>query len=220
MPGRPKGAEAQKIHDRRMKVLALRREGHSAAAVGKALEISSSAVASDMKWLREQGYDLGEGFTGRKLPGPSTPTQLRSVAAADDEAATRREVNDRRIRGESILAISIAMQISTHDVRRHIHDAARISREGDIEVRRELAVARLEEVIRCLWPGVQEGSPKAANAAVRAMAEIHRLGGLYRPIEVQHTVITVDMIEQEMARLNAELARLEGGDVLEGETVE
>jgi biotin operon repressor len=222
--GRPKasGAEAQQIMDRRMKVLALRRDGRTLAAIGAALEISTGAVGTDIKWLREQGYDVGEGHTGRKLPPPGTDIlQLRAVAAADDEATVRREVHDRRVRGEDILAISYAMKISTHDVRRHLLEAQRLMRESDIEAKRELQIARLEELLRCLWPDVQDANPKAANAAVRAMAELHRLQGLYRPIQVEHTVITTDMIDHEMARLTAELERLEGAPAyVDGETVD
>jgi len=221
--GRPKGVDAQVIHDRRMRTLTLRREGYTLAAIAKAHEVTLTTVTGDVKWLRGQGYDLGEGHTGRALPPPGADIpQLRTVAAADDEAAVRREVHDRRIRGESILAISIAMQITAHDVRRHLHEVHRLSRENDIEARRELQISRLEELLRCLWPAVQEGNTKSANAAVRAMAELHRLQGLYRPIQVEHTMITVDMIDQEMARLTAELARLEGGEpaYVEGETID
>lgn len=220
--GRPKGAEVQELYDRRMKVLALRRDGHTVAAIAAAMETNSGRVTGDLKWLRGEGYDVGEGHTGRKLPPPGTDVlQLRAVAAADDEAVVRREVHDRRVRGEDILAISFAMKISTHDVRRHLHEAQRLMRESDVEARRELQIARLEEMLRCLWPDVQDGNPKAANAAVRAMAELHRLQGLYRPIQVEHTVITVDMIDHEMARLTAELERLEGAPAyVDGETVD
>lgn len=219
--GRPKatGTEAQEILDRRMKVLALRRDGHTMAAVATALDITLSKVTTDVKWLRGQGYDLGEGHTGRQLPPPGPDmSQLRVVAAADDEATVRREVNDRRIRGEDILSIAIAMQIIPQEVRRHIHDAARIAQEGDVEARRELELARLDRMLVYLDEGMRYGDPKAINAARSVVAERCKIGGLYRPIQVEHTVITMDMIDAEMARLHAELQELQGG-VVEGEIV-
>lgn len=165
--GRPKasGPEAQEIMDRRMKVLALRREGYTHAAITGALETTMSRVTTDVKWLRAQGYDLGEGHTGKALPPPSAGiVQLRAVAAADDEAVVRREVEDRRIRGESILAIAIAMQIIPQEVRRHIHDAARIAKEGDIEERRALQLARLDRLLVYLDEGIRDGNTKAIKA--------------------------------------------------------
>jgi hypothetical protein len=207
--------------DRRMKVLALRREGYTQAAIAEAIGTTLPRVTTDVKWLRGQGYDLGEGHTGRQLPPPGPAmSQLRAVAAVDDEAAVRREVNDRRLRGEDILSIAIAMTIVPQEVRRHIHDAARIAQESDIEARRELELSRLDRMLRKLDGGIDSGDPKAINAGVRVIAERCRILGLYRPIqvEVEHTVITVDMIDAEMARLTAEMQRLRDG-VVEGEIV-
>jgi hypothetical protein len=218
--GRPKasGPEAQAIQDRRMRALALRREGRTVAAIAEALETTAARITGDMKWLREQGFDLGEGYTGRALPPPGSGVlQLRTVAADDDEAAVRREVNDRRIQGESILMISIAMKITAQDVRRHIHDAARLAQEGDIETRRELELARLDYMLLKLREGIEVGDPKSINAAARVVAERCKIQGLYRPMQVEHTVITIDMIDQEMKRLNAELADLD--QVIEGSEV-
>lgn len=216
--GRPKasGPEAQAIQDRRMRVLALRREGRTHAAIAEALETTHARVTTDVKWLREQGYDLGEGYTGRALsPTGSAVVPLRTVAADDPDAGVRREVNDRRIQGESILMISIAMKISAQDVRRHIHDAARLAQEGDIETRRELELARLDYMLLKLRDGIEVGEPKSINAAARVIGERCRIQGLYRPMQIEHTVITVDMIDAEMKRLSAELADL--GLVVDGD---
>jgi hypothetical protein len=200
--------------DRRMKVLALRRDGYTIAAVAEAIESTMSRTAADLKWLRDQGYDIGEGHTGRPLPAPGAErhAQLRAIAAADDEAVTRREVSDRRIRGEDILSISIAMGIPAHEVRRHMQDAARIAHEGDMEQRRALQLARLDKLLLNLEEGIQDGNPKAINAAVRVIAEGNRLQGLYLPIQVEHTVITVDVIDREMERLTAKLAEAEAAE--------
>lgn len=225
--GRPKGmGPSQEILDRRMKVLALRRESYTIAAIAEALGSTMAKTTVDVKWLREQGYDLGEGHTGRALPPPGAElVQLRTVAADDDQAVVRREVNDRRIRGESILMISIAMKITAQEVRRHIHDANRLAQEGDIEARRELELARLDRMLHSLDEGIRDGNPKAINAAVRVVAERSKLLGLYRPIQVEHTVITTDMIDAEMKRLTAELARIEHPELtdyieVEGEPID
>jgi hypothetical protein len=202
-----------------MKVLALRREGYTMAAIAGALETTLARITTDVKWLRGQGYDLGEGHTGRQLPPPGPDMgQLRAVAAADDEAAVRREVHDRHIRGEDILSIAIAMMIIPQEVRRHIHTAARLAEEGDIKVRREVELARLDRMLLNLDEGILAGNPKSINAGARIIAERCRILGLYRPIQVEHTVITVDMIDAEMARLNAEMQRLREG-VVQGEIV-
>lgn len=198
-----------------MKVLSMRREGHTLAATAEAIGGSVGKVSADLKWLREQGYDVGDGFTGKVLPPPGArPPQLRAIVATDDEADIRREVNDRRIRGEGILEISIHLQIPANEVRRHISEAARIAKEGDIEERRALQLARLDRLLANLDEGIRDGNPKAINAAVRVIAEGNRLQGLYLPIQVEHTVISVDMIDREMQRLSAELAKIEGSPEL------
>lgn len=212
--GRPKGAEAQIILDRRMNVLALRRDGRTMAAAAEALGVSMGVVTADVKWLREQGYDLGETRVGHvPAVGALDARQLRvaQAAAADDDAVVRREVSDRRVRGESVLMIAITMKITVQEVRRHLHDTNRITAEGDTEARRELQFARLEHLLLKLAPGIEDGNTKAINAAARVHAEIHRLGGLYRPIQVEHTVITVDAIDAEIARLTQQLNGLRSG---------
>ena len=218
--GRPKaaGPEAQEILDRRMKVLALRREGYTMAAIANALDVTLAKITTDVKWLRGQGYDLGEGHTGRQLPPPGPDMgQLRAVAAADDEAAVRRQVNDRRIRGEDILSIAIAMQIIPQEVRRHIHDAARIAQEGDIEARRELELARLDRMLVYLDEGMRFGDPKAINAARAVVAERCKLLGLYKPIQIEGTIITLDLIDAEMRRLAAKL--IENGEIIDADVL-
>ena len=219
--GRPKATsvEAQEIVDRRMRVLALRREGYTVAAIAAALESTMGRVTTDVKWLRAQGYDLGEGHTGRTLPPPGAEiAPLRTVAADDDEVTVRREVNDRLIRGEDVLMISIAMQITSQDVRRYRHEAARIAQEGDIEARRELELARLDRMLYSLDRGIRVGDPKSITAATRVIAERCKILGLYRPLQVEHTIITEDMIDREMARLNAELGKLRDG-IVEGRVI-
>jgi biotin operon repressor len=218
--GRPKadGIEAQQIADRRMKVLALRRDGYTLAAIVDALEITPGRVNTDVKWLREQGYDLGEGHTGRAMPPPGADiAQLRPVATTDEEAAVRRKVNDRRIQGEDVLSIAIAMRIETHEVRRHIRDAARLAQEEDIEARRELELARLDRMLMFLDPGIQDGDPKSINAGRAVVAERCKLLGLYQPIRIEGTIITLDVIDAEMRRLAAKL--VENGEIIDADVL-
>lgn len=218
--GRPKGsgADAPEIIERRMKVLALRRDGLTLTAITEALESTPGRIATDVKWLREQGYDLGEGYVGRTLPPPGVGiAQLRTVVAPDEEAAVRRKVNDRRIQGEDVLSIAIAMQIETHEVRRHIRDAARLAQEEDIEARRELELARLDRMLMFLDPGIQDGDPKSINAARAVVAERCKLLGLYQPIRIEGTIITLDVIDAEMRRLAAKL--IENGEIIDADVL-
>jgi hypothetical protein len=209
--GRPKmdGPEAEELLKRRMDVLALRRHGHTNPAIAEALGCSVGSVAGDVRWLRMNNYDIGLRPSG--YPGPVERGEVALLRAASpaDEAPVRAEVQERRVRGEDILSISIAMGIGAGEVRRHLQEAARLANVGDIEERRALQLARLDKMLLNLEEGVREGNPKAINAAVRVIAEGNRLQGLYAPVQVEHTVITLDMIESEMRRLTGELARAE-----------
>lgn len=209
--GRPKmdGPEAEELLKRRMDVLTLRRHGQTNPAIAETLGCSINSVVGDVRWLRMNNYDIGVRPTGHSGPVDRDEVAVLRAVTPADEAPVRAEVQERRVRGEDILMISIAMQIPAHEVRRHLQEAARLANVGDIEERRALQLARLDKMLLNLEEGVREGNPKAINAAVRVIAEGNRLQGLYAPVQVEHTVITLDMIEAEMRRLNGELAKAE-----------
>lgn len=210
--GRPKmdGPEADQLMKRRMDVLKLRQCGHTNPAIAEGLGCSVNSVIGDVRWLRLNGYDMGPRPTGHSgLAEPGEAALLRAATPADDDAPVRAEVQERRVRGEDILTISIAMGITAGEVRRHLRDAARLANVGELEERRALQLARLDKLLLNLEDGVRDGNPKAINAAVRVIAEGNRLQGLYAPVQVEHTVITLDMVEAEMRRLNGELAKIE-----------
>ena len=210
--GRPKqdGPEAQELLKRRMDVLALRQTGHTNPAIAEALGCTVGSVIGDVRWLRLNNFDLGPRPTGYSGGiSPHSEAALIRNADPDTEAAVRAEVQERRVRGQDILSISIEMGIGAGEVRRHLQDAARLANVGDIEERRALQLARLDKLRLNLEEGVKEGSPKSINAAVRVIAEANRLQGLYAPIQVEHTVITIDMIDAEMKRLTGELVKAE-----------
>jgi hypothetical protein len=221
--GRPRNdsVESVKLYERRMRVLALRQDGLGNTEIAEKLDVPPATVARDVRWLRDEGHDVGVELRGTHLRAVPAPTWGRPVAAPvqRSEGQVRQDVDDRRVRGESVTAIARALDITVAEVRRHINEVARARRDDDLDGRRELELARLDRMLLALDAGIEEGNPKAINAAARIIAERAKLLGLYRPIMVEHTVITVDMIDAEMNRLNQELGRLREG-VVNGEAVE
>jgi hypothetical protein len=226
--GRPKidGPEADRLLKRRMDVLTLRRKGHTNPAIADALECTVANVVGDVRWLRLNGYDIGQRPSGHSDPIPHGEVELLRAPAPPDDGSVRAEVQKRRVNGEDILSISIAMGIPAREVRTHLREAARQANIGtDMEERRSLQLARLDKLLLSLEEGVRDGNPKAINAAVRVIAEGNRLQGLYAPVQVEHTVITLDMVEAEMRRLSGELAKIETLELtdyvdVDGESVE
>lgn len=67
-------------------------------------------------------------------------------------------------------------------------------------------LAKLDALERAILPQALQGKPGAAERVLKIMDRRARMLGLDKPQQHEHTVITQDALDAEIARLEAELA--------------
>lgn len=125
-------------------------------------------------------------------------------------ANLRNEAVRMRIDGHRLVDIAAVVKRDVSTVSKWITGELHHRLDGSVEELRALELARLDELWLALRDGVRCGDVKAISAAVRVVAERCKIQGLRAPVRIEAitTTITVEMIDAEMARLNAELAGL------------
>lgn len=77
------------------------------------------------------------------------------------------------------------------------------------EILRQEELQRLDRLQAGAWMAAASGDPKAIDVVLKIIDRRCKLLGLDAP--VRHEVITLDAVDAEIARLNAELGRAETG---------
>jgi hypothetical protein len=73
-------------------------------------------------------------------------------------------------------------------------------------------LAKIDLLERAIMPAAISGDDKAQARLVQFMDRRARMMGLDKPTQHEHTVITVDAVEAEIARLELEMGRRERSD--------
>lgn len=90
-----------------------------------------------------------------------------------------------------------------------------------LELYKEQELAGLDRAQAAIWPKVLNGVVSAVDAYNRIVQTRARILGMFAP--VQHQVLTIDLVEAEIARLEAELGhnrRILGPGEWDGDLVE
>lgn len=74
-----------------------------------------------------------------------------------------------------------------------------------VEAWRELELARLDILQKAIWPEAMEGSPRAIETALKILDRRAKLLGLDSAIKLE--VLTIDALDAQIQRLEAELGR-------------
>lgn len=74
-----------------------------------------------------------------------------------------------------------------------------------IEAWRELELARLDVLQKAIWPEAKEGNPRAIETALKVLDRRAKLLGLDSAIKLE--VLTIDALDAQIQRLEAELGR-------------
>lgn len=112
-----------------------------------------------------------------------------------------------KIEGHSYTEIAEKLGYSSRgsansDVRRALEK--HVIEEGlAVEAWRELELARLDVLQRAIWPEAMEGSPRAIETALKILDRRAKLLGLDSAIKLE--VLTIDALDQQIQRLEAEL---------------
>lgn len=113
-----------------------------------------------------------------------------------------------RLAGHRLIEIAAVVKRDVSVVSRWISGELEQRLDGAVTELRAVELERLDSYLVALEPGIERGDVKSVNAALRVSERRARLCGLDMPVKIESTVITVDMIDREMARLDAEMARL------------
>lgn len=138
-------------------------------------------------------------------------TSERRIEAAEK----KRQALELRKAGATYAAIAAALGYeSTSSAYKAVMTAIRaIYREPAEEVR-ELEIARCDEMLRALWPGVMAGDAKKVNAALRVMERRSKYLGLDAPqkVDVRHMIEELareaGLSEEDTAAAVAEAERI------------
>lgn len=115
-----------------------------------------------------------------------------------------------KIEGHSYTEIAEELGYSSRgsansDVRRALEK--HVIEEGlAVEAWRELELARLDVLQRAIWPEAMGGSPRAIETALKILDRRAKLLGLDSAIKLE--VLTVDALDAQIQRLEAELGRV------------
>ncbi|MBB4893550.1 hypothetical protein FHS39_002581 [Streptomyces olivoverticillatus] len=113
-----------------------------------------------------------------------------------------------KIEGHTYTEIAEALGYSSRgavyvDVKRALEK--HVIEEGlAIEAWRELELAKLDALQKAIWPKAMEGDPRAIEAALKILDRRARMLGLDSAIKLE--VLTVDALDAQIQRLEAELA--------------
>lgn len=193
------------IARRRAEVARLRREGYTPQQIAELMGISISVVRTDIRLLRKQGTDLGDDVdpdvVGQVVKFLQDPRQDQVYVNE-----RRAKVLEMRLQGHSIGTIAATLGISTHLAAAHLANALDGLVVDNATQLRQLELERLDRMLTALDDGIGNGDPKAVTAAIRISERRAKLLGLDKPIQVEATVVTVDLIDREIERLSAKLA--------------
>lgn len=113
-----------------------------------------------------------------------------------------------KIDGASYSEIATALGYSSRsaahmDVKRSLEK--HVIEEGlAIEAWRELELSRLDTLQQAIWPKAMSGDPRAIEASLKILDRRAKLLGLDSPVRLE--VLTVDALDAQIQRLEAELA--------------
>jgi hypothetical protein len=134
------------------------------------------------------------------------------VASKAQQAATaerRSKAIRLKIEGHTYTEIAEKLGYSNRasacsDIRRALEK--HVIEEGlAVEAWRELELARLDVLQKAIWPEAMEGNPRAIETALKILDRRAKLLGLDSAIKLE--VLTIDALDAQIQRLEAELGR-------------
>lgn len=131
-------------------------------------------------------------------------SKAQQAATAERRAKAIRMKIDGATYTQIAEALGYASRSAAHmDVKRSLE--RHVVEEGlAIEAWRELELARLDTLQQAIWPKAMSGDPRAIEAALKILDRRAKLLGLDSPVRLE--VLTVDALDAQIQRLEAELA--------------
>lgn len=207
------------FEDRRQVVCEMRHDGASTNRIAKKLGVAPSTVARDLIRLRSMGHDFG--VLDKQL---SSIAKERSATNPGNDpgrvAEVRATILEMRLQGHQPRDIAVTLGLSQSTISVHLVNIFAAHIAPNVDQLRALELERLDRYLTKLEAQIEAGDVKAITAATRISERRAMLTGANRPIQVDHTVLTIDVLDAEIARLNAKMRQLaSGGELIEGEVV-
>lgn len=114
-----------------------------------------------------------------------------------------------RVDGNSLEAIALTLEYrnsgeAAKDITRALEESI-AQQTHSVDVYREIEVRRLDQMLLALHPGIQRGTPRAIEIALKVAERRAKLLGLDSATKLELT--TIDAVDQQIALLTEELAR-------------
>jgi hypothetical protein len=141
------------------------------------------------------------------IPGNTAVASFAKTAATAEQ---RLQMVRQRIAGMSCEEIGEQMGLTGPQVNRQIWKAmeATVQELNEaVEPLRAMEAERLDALQMAHWAMATAGDPKHTDLVLKIMRQRAALLGLDAPARVSHEVVTVDKIDAEIAKLNAQLGR-------------
>ncbi|HEX8859791.1 MAG TPA: helix-turn-helix domain-containing protein [Actinomycetes bacterium] len=142
-------------------------------------------------------------------------TEGGKMAAGDVRIAARqREARALQLRQAGATYAQIGRQLGVCESRawRIVQRALRRVVADPLEELRRLETLRLDALQLAIWPKAMAGNLLAVDRVLAIMARRARLLGLDAPAQSRVTVLSEDVVDEEIARLEQELRTLGGGE--------
>lgn len=202
-PPRVTAATKEEIRARRELVFRLRSvDKLQSSEIADRCGVVMETILRDLRWLRNNGYDLGPEDKARSEMGKN----MGGDRGVDPEEVLRRQNNrqkclELRRNGMSIHGIAEELKIDPRTVSKYITDALKANVMRDVDLLRQLEVARLDEYLEKLKPRIDKGDDKAVNAALRVSEQRARLLGLFTPVKIDVDVHEETEQDRELKEL-------------------
>ncbi len=212
--------DLEAIHQRRMEVYRLRREGAAVVKIGTTLGVSQATVSKDMAWLRANGYKLG-GTDLVVFEDASRRARTSNLCDPVRIAELRHQIVTKRLEGYVPRDIARTLGVALETVQRHLAAVFNGLAAQKAEQALQLELERLDRYLVALEPGISAGDPKSIAQAIRISDQRAKYQGLYAPTRVEATVITIDAIDAEIERLTEQLGQVIGEQpTVEGQVID
>ncbi len=124
-------------------------------------------------------------------------------------AERRSKAVQMRVDGYSLEAVALSLEYDStaeaaNDITRALEEAI-AAQVHTVDVYREIEVRRLDQMLLALHPGIQRGTPRAIEIALKVAERRAKLLGLDSATKLELT--TIDAVDQQIALLTEELAR-------------
>jgi DNA-binding CsgD family transcriptional regulator len=158
-------------------------------------------ISNDLRWLRNNGYDMGAKDKTKNRIGRF----IEIVSTHDDERFERADKKGKclmlRRLGVPVAEIARQLGLDGKTVSNYIAVALKEHAVRNVDELRQLECARLDDYLERLKPRIDRGDDKAINAALRVSEQRARILGLFAPVKIEGTITEETEQDRELKEM-------------------